>query len=316
MRTERIRLSTGAAGTLLLVLTALPAAAQSAAGDLYLMANELPALIHACYVPNTGTIYRIKAVDTKETCNSNKHIEFAWNQQGIQGEKGDKGDAGEKGDKGEKGDPGEPGQDGAGLSLPFAETVAASGTTDAFRLERTGSGPGATGFFRKAEGDGAALVGQATGSRVGVRGQTGTGIGVQGLAPLSGAVAVEGHAGAVGAVGVRASAPGTSAALEIASGAIRVTGAGLGTETSVFIHQSGSGASCGPTCTFIDHPLTNNDPNAILFVTRRAPGTATDPDHLYVFYSTVIQRWGIRYMEDPGGAFTGTSRFNVMVIKP
>jgi hypothetical protein len=71
---QTFRLGTGAATALLLALSAQPAAAQ---------ANELPALIHACYVPNTGTIYRIKTEDTKENCTSNRHIEFSWSQEGT-----------------------------------------------------------------------------------------------------------------------------------------------------------------------------------------------------------------------------------------
>jgi trimeric autotransporter adhesin len=74
MRPQTLRLGTGAATALLLALSAQPAAAQ---------ANELPALIHACYVPNTGSIYRIKTEDTKENCSSPKHVEFSWSQEGT-----------------------------------------------------------------------------------------------------------------------------------------------------------------------------------------------------------------------------------------
>jgi trimeric autotransporter adhesin len=74
MHPQTLRLGTGAATALLLALSAQPAAAQ---------ANELPALIHACYVPNTGTIYRIKTEDTKDNCTSSQHIEFGWSQEGT-----------------------------------------------------------------------------------------------------------------------------------------------------------------------------------------------------------------------------------------
>jgi trimeric autotransporter adhesin len=74
MQPHVLRLGTGVASALLFAVSAQPAAAQ---------ANELPPLIHACYVPNTGTIYRIKTEDTKENCNSNKHIEFSWSQEGT-----------------------------------------------------------------------------------------------------------------------------------------------------------------------------------------------------------------------------------------
>ena len=32
-----------------------------------------PNVIWACYVPLSGTVYRIKTTDTKETCSSPKH---------------------------------------------------------------------------------------------------------------------------------------------------------------------------------------------------------------------------------------------------
>lgn len=36
------------------------------------------AVMHACYVPLTGTVYRIKAKDVRETCASATHVEFSW----------------------------------------------------------------------------------------------------------------------------------------------------------------------------------------------------------------------------------------------
>lgn len=35
-------------------------------------------VLYACYVPNTGTVYRIKTTNTSETCKSNVHVEFSW----------------------------------------------------------------------------------------------------------------------------------------------------------------------------------------------------------------------------------------------
>ena len=32
----------------------------------------------ACYVPNTGVVYRIGTDDTAEACRSNRHVEFSW----------------------------------------------------------------------------------------------------------------------------------------------------------------------------------------------------------------------------------------------
>lgn len=55
----------------------------------------------ACFVPSSGTTYRIKTADTKPKCES-KHGEFSWKDvgasapqgpQGLQGAKGDPGDS-------------------------------------------------------------------------------------------------------------------------------------------------------------------------------------------------------------------------------
>ena len=90
-------------------------------------------IIRACYVPASGTLYRI-GVDGGPTECRGGHIEMKWSvsgpagPQGLQGPKGDagepgpagpKGDAGEKGDKGDKGDAGPKGDTGAaGIAGP------------------------------------------------------------------------------------------------------------------------------------------------------------------------------------------------------
>ena len=33
---------------------------------------------HACYVPGSGTVYRIKATNTPAACNKGTHVEFQW----------------------------------------------------------------------------------------------------------------------------------------------------------------------------------------------------------------------------------------------
>jgi hypothetical protein len=304
MQTRWLRLGTGVAGTLLLALTGQPAAAQSAPEIVQSASNPLPTVIHACYVPNTGTIYRIKETDLKQTCTSNKHIEFGWNQEGIQGEQGEKGDTGEKGEQGDKGDKG---ADGTGLALPFDESTSISG--NAFRIVQEGSGPGAAGFFRKTDGSGAALIGQATGNRVGVRGQTSTGIGLQGLAALGGA-GVEGHTGVLNGVGVRASSPVTGTALEVVDGAIRVTGAGVGTPTTAFIHRVDAANKVGVNVTRIDHPLTNNDPNALLFVTIRHLERTSKTVRMWYISSNGY--WNILGSDEMDAG----DQFTVLVIKP
>lgn len=38
----------------------------------------VPVVIHACYVPLTGTVYRIKAPGVRDACSSTAHLEFQW----------------------------------------------------------------------------------------------------------------------------------------------------------------------------------------------------------------------------------------------
>lgn len=39
---------------------------------------EAQNVMHACYVPASGTVYRIKTGDTKESCASDQHVAFSW----------------------------------------------------------------------------------------------------------------------------------------------------------------------------------------------------------------------------------------------
>jgi hypothetical protein len=87
----RIRLALAAA------LVAAPAALRAQ--------TTTPPTLDACYVPASGTIYRIDtptapAPGAPKQCLSTTHVRFTWNQQGP---KGDKGDAGLKGDAGPQG---------------------------------------------------------------------------------------------------------------------------------------------------------------------------------------------------------------------
>lgn len=71
-----------------------------------------PDTIRACYVPATGTIYRIGAPGLPSSCLSQEHVAFSWNRvgpagpAGPQGPMGPEGPPGPPGPQGEKGDPG------------------------------------------------------------------------------------------------------------------------------------------------------------------------------------------------------------------
>lgn len=95
--------------------------------------------LRACFVPGSGTVYRIKVPNTPAACVATSHIEFSFNAKGTQGDvgpagpKGDAGPAGPKGDAGAKGDAGPTGPqgpagdpapaDGVGVILEVLETI-------------------------------------------------------------------------------------------------------------------------------------------------------------------------------------------------
>ena len=156
---------------------------------------------------------------------------------------------------------------------------------------------------------------------IGVYGsQAGNGWGVYGKVDGDGR-GVYGKAGGNG-VGVFAEGGGPSGtALMLKNGGIRVNAAGLNSNTPVFIHQAtASNITCGfSQCTEIDHPLTNGDPNAILFVTQNfnpdtITSTVNNPHPVGVQYLSTPSRWVI-YNVDLA-AMTDGAVFNVLVVKP
>ena len=60
-------------------------------------------LLWACYVPTTGTTYRIRQSDLRQDCSSSSHVMFSWNEQGIQGPAGPAGPVGATGAQGPQG---------------------------------------------------------------------------------------------------------------------------------------------------------------------------------------------------------------------
>jgi len=55
----------------LVLAVAPPCSAQTSA-------PPAPAVIHACYVPLTGTLYRIDETGLRQGCSSSSHVEFSW----------------------------------------------------------------------------------------------------------------------------------------------------------------------------------------------------------------------------------------------
>ncbi|HEV3485533.1 MAG TPA: hypothetical protein VG106_09000, partial [Vicinamibacterales bacterium] len=71
--------STAVLAVALSALSGTPARAQEAEPA------TTPKLLYACYVPASGTTYRIKEADTKQECASERHVMFSWNEIGPQG---------------------------------------------------------------------------------------------------------------------------------------------------------------------------------------------------------------------------------------
>jgi hypothetical protein len=89
-----------AATALVAGLAGRTAGAQSAA---ITNTDDSPKIIYACYIPNTGTTYRIKETDLRQTCANNGHVMFSWNQQGVAGPVGPQGPIGLVGPQGPQG---------------------------------------------------------------------------------------------------------------------------------------------------------------------------------------------------------------------
>jgi hypothetical protein len=126
----------------------------------------------------------------------------------------------------------------------------------------------------------------------------------------------------------------SGAALVIGEGALQVTDAGLDMDTPVFIHQVRTSGSDANLCTegswhqdystVIDHPMTNDNQNAILFVTPNyglASSAHDGPAHAPygVYYDDQNQcgfgnRWVI-YAYD-GTTLNDGQMFNVLVVIP
>src|SRR5262249_20344966 len=138
-----------------------------------------------------------------------------------------------------------------------------------------------------------------------------------------------------GRVGVGTTTPGGSfevnghgdTALTITNGAIRVTGAGVGTNTAAFILVKTAANTCGGGSGLqigIDNPFSNDDPNAILIITpRRVAGSPSQVksriEAVYVPFEAappdcpkLFNKWSIITWD---GSPVG-SQYNVLVIKP
>ena len=104
-----------------------------------------PNIIYACYVPSSGTMYRIRTTDTKEQCASSTHVMFYFNQTGPQGPEGPPGPQGPAGPAGPTGPQGPAGP--IGPAGPKGDAgPAGAGSTAYFKLY-TGTGTAGAGMI-------------------------------------------------------------------------------------------------------------------------------------------------------------------------
>ena len=60
-------------------------------------------VLYGCYVPNSGTVYRIKGTGLPDECRSPQHVQFTWSLQGPAGAQGPAGPQGPQGVQGPAG---------------------------------------------------------------------------------------------------------------------------------------------------------------------------------------------------------------------
>jgi hypothetical protein len=185
------------------------------------------------------------------------------------------------------------------------------------------AGTGGTGVHGEATDSGAYAVWGVNASGTAVKGTSETGRAIDGLSSNGGAGIYGNNIGSntKGYAGDFFGRVRVGGNLEIdRGGSIRVPGAGVGTSTAAFIHVTTSGNLFGfdgfYSATTLNHPQTNGDPDAMIFVFQRNAGAPVEFAHQVVTYATYYrnERWYIS-TADPNGMTAGRE-FNVLVIKP
>ena len=232
------------------------------------------------------------------------------------------------------------------LQLPFPGSATSSGSL--IGITNLGTGPALQGQSNSAAANSAAirgiLGGSAANGSAGVRGEgttgnpntvgvwgshAGSGTGVFGLSTAGfgvggttnggGAAGVFGYSTVGSSAGVKAQNTNvTGTALEIQQGAIKVTGAGVGTSTPVFIHAVTAANRVQNNATVIDHPLCNNAQDALLFA-QPVRDVLTGQEYrqpIMTFWSVVSapNKWAL--IGPVGTTIPIGAHFAILVIKP
>lgn len=180
----------------------------------------------------------------------------------------------------------------------FATTI---GSGHAIQGYATGTGKGVGGYHNGTSG-------QAGYFRIGNEQNNSDALYVE---TISGGKAIA--ARSVDGPAVYARVSGDGPALQTDGGGLKVTGAGLGTNTWVYIHQVTSSNISG-TRSYLNNPQCNNKPNAILFVTNAFNGGTVNPHAVAVNYDSGNGRWYLHNVDNED--MTNTTRFNVMIVLP
>ena len=88
-------------------------------------------------------------------------------------------------------------------------------------------------------------------------------------------------------------------------------------QSATFVHKATAANSSG-NVTYVDHPLTNNDPNAMVFVTPNwnpgGSGGTYNNHNIGVWYSSANQKWSV--FNQDSATMPANAAFNVLIPHP
>ena len=189
----------------------------------------------------------------------------------------------------------------------LVSSTSPGGDSAAVRGQNNGTGGSGIGVYGSHAGSGWGVYGYAP-SGLGVYGDSSSGTGVE--AESSAGTGLYAFSGTGDAIEAYSS---SGSALTIENGGIAVSGAGVGTSTAAFIQVATAGNISG-SVTFINNPLCNGNPNAILIVTPNYSAGSGQWNHpIGVWYDTGNSEWSV--VNEDLATMTAGPAFNVLIIK-